>query len=151
MKIPLTAHLFSLIGVVSVIFALPLRATGADAGSAPSAAPPIPIQQKTDDLLSGTHRAICYSGFRAGQHPDRGEGAINPSDQEILEDLRILSDQCHYSMIRLYDSQINSEAVLRLIESFNAPKAAPTAPPQPRADVAQAGAEAAARIARSEV
>ena len=43
------------------------------------------------------------------------------------------------------------EAVLSLIESFNAPKAAPTAPPQPRADVAQAGAEAAARIARSEV
>jgi len=43
------------------------------------------------------------------------------------------------------------EAVLRLIESFHAPKAAPTAPPQPRADVAQAGAEAAARIARSEV
>ena len=44
------------------------------------------------------------------------------------------------------------EAVLRLIESFNAPKAAATtAAPEPRADVAQAGAEAAARIAGSEV
>lgn len=116
MKIPLTTQVFALIGVASVISALPLCATSSDAGSTPSTAPPIPIQQKTDDLLSGTHRAICYSGFRAGQHPDRGEGAINPSDQEILEDLRILSDQCHYSMIRLYDSQVNSEAVLRLID-----------------------------------
>jgi hypothetical protein len=42
------------------------------------------------------------------------------------------------------------EAVLRLIESFNAPKQAPTARPEPRADVQQAGAEAAARIAGSE-
>ena len=42
------------------------------------------------------------------------------------------------------------EAVLRLIESFNAPKPAPTARAEPRADVQQAGAEAAERIARSE-
>lgn len=42
------------------------------------------------------------------------------------------------------------EAVLALIESFNAPKPAPTARPEPRADVQQAGAEAAERIARSE-
>ena len=42
------------------------------------------------------------------------------------------------------------EAVLRLIESFNAPKPAPTQQHQPRADVQQAGAEAAERIARSE-
>ena len=42
-------------------------------------------------------------------------------------------------------------AVQQLLESFNAPKAAATtAAPEPRADVAQAGAEAAARIARSE-
>lgn len=42
------------------------------------------------------------------------------------------------------------EAVLRLIESFNAPKPAPLSRPEPRADVQQAGAEAADRIARSE-
>ena len=28
---------------------------------------------------------MCYSGFRKGQHPDRGEGARNPGDDEILE------------------------------------------------------------------
>jgi hypothetical protein len=42
------------------------------------------------------------------------------------------------------------EAVLRLVESFNAPKPAPTAQREPRADVQQAGAEAADRIARLE-
>jgi len=45
-----------------------------------------PIQQSRSDLIAETHRAICYSGFRSGQHPDRGNGAVNPSDQEILED-----------------------------------------------------------------
>jgi hypothetical protein len=42
------------------------------------------------------------------------------------------------------------EAVARLVESFNAPKPAPTAQREPRADVQQAGAEAAERIARAE-
>lgn len=39
------------------------------------------------------------------------------------------------------------EAVQQLLESFNAAKTAPQSEAQPRADVAQAGAEAAARIA----
>jgi hypothetical protein len=37
-------------------------------------------------------------------------------------------------------------AVQQLLESFNAAKVAQTNPPQPRADVQQAGADAAARI-----
>ncbi|MGJ8724885.1 MAG: glycosyl hydrolase family 17 protein [Roseibacillus sp.] len=73
------------------------------------------LRQKSDALLTGQHWAICYSGFRDGQHPDRGQGAINPSDEEILEDLKILAEQCGFKLIRLYDSQTNSEAVLRLI------------------------------------
>ena len=56
-------------------------------------------------------------GFRRGQHPDRGAGAINPSDKEVLEDLQILKRQGKFGLIRLYDSQANSEAVLRLIET----------------------------------
>lgn len=35
--------------------------------------------------------AICYSGFRTGQHPDRGEGAVNPTTEQIAEDLHIIS------------------------------------------------------------
>ena len=49
------------------------------------------IKQEKSDLLAGVSRAICYSGFREGQHPDRGDGAVNPSYAETLEDLQILS------------------------------------------------------------
>jgi len=76
----------------------------------------VPIQQKTSDLLCGLKKAVSYSGFRSGQHPDRGEGAVNPSDEEVLEDLQILSRNGNFNLIRLYDSQVNSEAVLRLIK-----------------------------------
>jgi exo-beta-1,3-glucanase (GH17 family) len=72
------------------------------------------LQQKPGDLLAGESRAICYSGYRRGQHPDRGAGAANPSDAEILEDLQILT-QHDFTLIRLYDSRVNSAAVLRLI------------------------------------
>jgi exo-beta-1,3-glucanase (GH17 family) len=74
-----------------------------------------PIQQKPGDLLSGIQKGVCYSGFRHGQHPDRGDGAVNPSEQEILQDLQILNRHGNFSLIRLYDSRANSEAVLRLI------------------------------------
>ncbi len=77
----------------------------------------MPIQQKPGDLLDGFKRAVCYSGFRHGQHPDRGSGAVNPSDKEILEDLQMLSREGYFTLIRLYDAQANSEAVLRLIEA----------------------------------
>lgn len=76
-----------------------------------------PLAQQPDDLLVGIKKAICYSGFRKGQHPDRGDGAVNPSDAEILEDLRILSKDGNFKLIRLYDAQQNSEAVLRLIDT----------------------------------
>jgi exo-beta-1,3-glucanase (GH17 family) len=75
----------------------------------------VPIQQKPGDLLAGFKRAVCYSGFRHGEHPDRGQGAVNPSDKEILEDLQLLIQEGNFGLIRLYDSQANSEAVLRLI------------------------------------
>lgn len=76
----------------------------------------VPIEQETDGLLYGIQQAVCYSGFRAGQHPDRGDGAVNPTDAQVLEDLQILSRDGNFSLIRLYDSQINSQAVLRLIK-----------------------------------
>ena len=89
----------------------------------------MPIQQKSGDLLGGFKRAVCYSGFRHGQHPDRGDGAVNPSDKEILEDLQILSRQGNFGLIRLYDAQANSEAVLRLIESQQAEHESPARAP----------------------
>jgi exo-beta-1,3-glucanase (GH17 family) len=105
-------------GLILLSFALPVIAApgnGVDANPTNSAT--VPIQQKSGDLLRGFKRGICYSGFRHGQHPDRGDGAVNPSDKEILEDLQILSRQGNFHLVRLYDAQANSEAVLRLIES----------------------------------
>ena len=64
------------------------------------------------DLIEGEIMAVAYSGFREGQHPDRGEGEINPSKEETLEDLNILVEH-GFKLIRLYDSRNNSEMVLR--------------------------------------
>jgi exo-beta-1,3-glucanase (GH17 family) len=74
------------------------------------------IKQTEKDLLNGVSKAVCYSGFRTGQHPDRGEGAINPSDEQILEDLQMISHDSLFNLIRLYDSGENSESVLQIIE-----------------------------------
>jgi len=81
----------------------------------------LPIAQKKSDLLAGFSKAIAYSGFRTGQHPDRGEGAKNPSDAEMLEDLKILTRNRNFGLIRLYDSGENSRAVLRLIRAKKLP------------------------------
>ena len=77
------------------------------------------IQEKSD-LLQGEVMALAYSGFREGQHPDRGMGASNPTDEQILEDLRILVDH-GYGLIRLYDSGENSRTTLELIAKHDLP------------------------------
>ena len=73
------------------------------------------IQQQPEDLLAGVSKAVCFSGFRTGQHPDRGDGAVNPTDEQILEDLNLVSSKANFSLIRLYDSGKNSESVLEII------------------------------------
>jgi len=60
--------------------------------------------------------AICYSGYREGQHPDKG---IFPSQAEILEDMKILSK--HWSLIRTYGSDRHSEDVLEVIRREKLP------------------------------
>lgn len=64
--------------------------------------------------------AVAYSGFREGQHPDRGHGAVNPSDDEVLEDLELLVAY-DFKLIRLYDSGANSAATLELIHKHELP------------------------------
>lgn len=71
--------------------------------------------QKPADLIDQQTLAISYSGFRRGQYPDRGQGAKNPSREEILEDLRLLSQSAGIHLIRLYDCRENSRTVLELI------------------------------------
>lgn len=101
---------FVALGVVLFGMTDGVRGDDVGAGAGP------PIQQTAGDLLGGVQRAVCYSGFRKGQHPDRGEGANNPSDAQVLEDLKLLSRDGHFRMIRLYDAGENSETVLRLIK-----------------------------------
>lgn len=76
--------------------------------------------QAAADLIAGELVAVAYSGFREGQHPDRGDGAVNPSADEILEDLRLLVAN-NFRFIRLYDSGDNSALTLELIRQHRLP------------------------------
>lgn len=95
-----------LYGIMLMIFTLSCRQTSTSDNF---------LKQGKNALLAGYSQGIAYSGFRYGQHPDRGDGAINPSQAEILEDLKLLSRNNNFGLFRLYDSQENSEAVLRII------------------------------------
>jgi len=79
----------------------------------------IALKQAKEDLLAGVTKAVCYSGYRSGQHPDRGDGAVNPSYEETLEDLKILSGKANFKLIRIYDSGENSEMILNVIKENN--------------------------------
>jgi exo-beta-1,3-glucanase (GH17 family) len=77
-------------------------------------------RQSPDALLAGEVMALAYSGFREGQYPDRGDGAVNPSADEILEDLEILVAH-DFRLIRLYDSGENSALTIELIRKHRLP------------------------------
>jgi len=79
----------------------------------------VDTQQHPSDLLAGVSNAVCYSGFRSGQHPDRGDGAVNPAYEEVLEDLKLISEKMSFQLIRIYDCGENSEMVLRVIRENN--------------------------------
>ena len=79
-----------------------------------------PGQQSPDALVAGQIMAVAYSGFREGQHPDRGHGAVNPSADQILEDLKILVAN-DFNLIRLYDAGENSALTLKLIRQHQLP------------------------------
>ena len=77
-------------------------------------------RQSQSALINGETMAVAYSGYREGQHPDRGDGAVNPDDDQVLEDLAILLAH-DFSLIRLYDSGENSETTLKLIREHELP------------------------------
>jgi hypothetical protein len=51
------------------------------AGGARPSGEPIDLRQPPGSLLAGEVMAVAYSGYREGQHPDRGDGAVNPSSE----------------------------------------------------------------------
>ncbi|MGO4816799.1 hypothetical protein [Flavobacterium sp. W22_SRS_FP1] len=65
------------------------------------------------DLSPG--RALCYSSFREGKQP----GGINPTYEEVKEDLLILKE--HWKYLRLYDCDEHSETVLKVIQQEKLP------------------------------
>ena len=57
-------------------------------------------------------KAICYSGFRHGQSPDKG---VFPSYEQVKEDLLILTKNWKY--LRLYDCDKQTDLVLDVIRN----------------------------------
>ena len=111
MNIRLTAQFAALLATLSL----------SPAGRAADTNLPVSLQQSQSALLAGLDKGICYSGFRHGEHPDRGDGVVNPGEKEILEDLRILTRTGNFKIIRLYDSRANSAVTLRLIREKHIP------------------------------
>ena len=85
-----------------------------------TASPGIDLHQPAGMRVAGEVMAIAYSGFREGQHPDRGDGAVNPSEDEILEDLEILADH-GFGLIRVYDTGENTQTTLEIIREHELP------------------------------
>jgi len=119
MRHPAVAPILKRVFLSAVLLGAGWTLTAQDAK--PAAPKDLPVAQKQSALLSGFSKAVAYSGFRHGQHPDRGAGAVNPTDAQLLEDLTILARGKQFGLIRLYDSQENSQAALRLIRKHKLP------------------------------
>lgn len=74
-------------------------------------------RQGREALLAGAVAAVAYSPYRAGQHPDRGSGAAEPTDDEIIEDLELLAREGGFPLLRLYDAGPLSERILHLVRA----------------------------------
>ena len=105
------------------LLALGLLAAGAGCGGAVEPVSPTTtaaMREISAELLAGETKAVSYSGFREGQHPDRGSGAVNPGEEEVLEDLNILVRH-GFRLIRMYDSRDNTRTALELIRRHSLP------------------------------
>ena len=102
---------------ITPIVTLFLAALAACSGAPEQETAPAPDPQ---DFLVGEAMAVAYSGFREGQHPDRGDGAVNPSADEIQEDLELLV-AADLTLIRMYDSGANTRQTLEIIREKELP------------------------------
>lgn len=103
------------LGMVASLCATACASTGLVAQSGAT------LNKAADARLVGETVAVAWSGYRSGQHPDRGDGERAPSDEQILEDLRILTGQAGFRLIRLYDSGAVSARTLQLIADHALP------------------------------
>jgi len=86
----------------------------------PATAEGLEVRALPAEWSLGQAKAVSYSGFREGQHPDRGDGAVNPGEAEVLEDLQILVRD-GFRLIRMYDSRENTRTTLELIRRHDLP------------------------------
>jgi exo-beta-1,3-glucanase (GH17 family) len=91
-----------------------------DGGSADTAPPgedadaaPLPGGRRAIPPGVLARKAICYSGYRAGQSP---ETQTYPTDDQIKSDLELLI-QGGWTFLRLFDCSPFAEAVMRVIEA----------------------------------
>lgn len=91
----------------------------------PAPTPPAPLgdglKQAPSARLAGLAIGIAYSGYRPGQRPDRGHGGLEPNSEQILEDLRLLSRDGQFGLLRLYDSGPHARHVLEVIQTHTLP------------------------------
>ncbi len=104
----------SLLLLFALLFVPALRAGESDVPPAE-----VSLHQPPDALLGGVQHAVCYSGYRKGQFPDRGAGAVNPAPEQILEDLRILTRDGNFRLIRMYGAGEKTATTLRLIRKHD--------------------------------
>ena len=90
----------ALAGLLALMLAIPAQASQ---DRAPANLAGEQSQQWLVEAFGDEVFGIAYSGYREGQHPDRGDGGVYPSREEILEDLDILIDY-DLRLIRLYDA-----------------------------------------------
>ena len=84
------------------------------------AASQAPLTQDASSLLAGAPLGLAWSGYRQGQHPDQGAGAVYPSVGEITEDLTLLVRD-GFGLIRLYDSGEQTRRALEVISTEGLP------------------------------
>ena len=112
-------HMAALFAAVSV--SMGCTTTSRTPPKSPAKSTPGFPKQAQKALIAGRVVALAYSGFRPGQHPDRGSGAVLPSDKEILEDLQILAKNNNFTLVRLYDAGETSKRTLALIKEHKLP------------------------------
>jgi exo-beta-1,3-glucanase (GH17 family) len=98
------------LGLASLLCSVlvPLGVTHATAAEPAAPATSAPAIDLTQQKWHGN--AICYSGYRAGQHPDK---AAYPTQAQVLEDLRIL--ERNWRLMRMYGADRHTEDVLEVI------------------------------------
>lgn len=62
---------------IFAVFSLLISGCSSASNEAPVTSPVDIVTQSPEALLVGEVMAVAYSGFRKGQHPDRGDGAAN--------------------------------------------------------------------------